>query len=193
MRGLALLESFGPSNKGIQAAEAAKYTEGIPEAGLLQSAILILDQGRVSCVLQGVLHSENGDVPQDVEEDDDEWFDLGDQDPAQRTAITQQKIRAVDHGTTTEGNTELSLLLSELQDVIKLNLRESPPAWVEPLKISLKPNTQHVRTRQRQLSGGRTYVLGPAYTKCLAGRTYTPRINAQIAMSTIYCAQESIG
>lgn len=63
--GWSLLESLGLTIRGLQAAAAAKYTEGITEAELLQGVTPMSDQGRVSRVLQCVFHSEGADGPQD--------------------------------------------------------------------------------------------------------------------------------
>lgn len=53
---------------------------------LSQGVTPISDQGRVSRVLHGMFHSEGGDIPEDNEEEDDEWFDLSDEEPAQKNS-----------------------------------------------------------------------------------------------------------
>lgn len=73
------------------------------------------------------------------------------QRPRTEAAIMKHKVTsAVDNGRAVEGSSKMSTLLSELDNVIKLKLVESPPTTAKPLNISLEPNTQTDWTRQRQ-------------------------------------------
>lgn len=77
--------------------------------------------------------------------------ELGRRGPSTTRAITQRKkAETVDNGVTSERSAKVRTLLSEFDHVINHNLEEAPPARVEPLEISLKPNFQSVWARERQ-------------------------------------------
>lgn len=144
-----LLEALGFDCHKVMQAAADRFGGSVDVSTIVGNGSDFVS-GRVGRIIDGVFHADGGGDGADLD-DDDGWLDLGPEDPKEKEAILQIKLKeAKKHGLSPKGCKDLDSMLREFSDTIKLKLDAGQPADIEPLKITLKPDATPVRAKQRR-------------------------------------------
>lgn len=147
--GRPVLEALGLDCHKVLAAAADRHGGSVDISTLVGSQS-DFSTGRIGRVLDGVFHADGGADDADLDEDDG-WLDLGPEDPVEKERVLKSKLQeAKERGLSTKGYKDLENLLREYGDTIKLRLDAGKPADIEPLRVSVKPDSAPIRAKQRR-------------------------------------------
>lgn len=156
------LEALGLDTKKLLAEAADKYGGEIDLAGLVPDETH--PEGSVARILSsGVYHSdhaEHGEYEDGAE--DDQVADLGvDTEVEVEAALGGLLDKAASEGISDQGKVRLREMLKKYRDVFRVRLGPGPPADVEPMHLTLKPNAvPHIAKPRRYTPDQKRFMEG---------------------------------
>lgn len=144
--GRPVLEFPGLNARDILDSAAEKYSGIVKVPKILSKNSE--PKAKVVKILKGVYHSGNGVDGADFN-DEDGWIDLGPEDPGKRHNGLDSKVsEANSNGMSSCVQVRLRKILTEFENIIKMNLYKGDPADIALPKVNLNPGATSISSKQ---------------------------------------------